>query len=91
MSLKTCISANIDLHLVDLDLSHVTFYYSFRIIMRLEKHDTFSHIAMILSSFPDNFKTDLLKYIDADQLPVFLGGTQTDPDGNPRCATKVML
>ncbi|KAK7499112.1 hypothetical protein BaRGS_00009659 [Batillaria attramentaria] len=36
-----------------------------------------------------NFKETLLKYIDAEELPVFLGGTKTDPDGNPRCATMI--
>ncbi len=30
-----------------------------------------------------------MKFIDADQLPKFLGGTMTDPDGNPRCPSKV--
>lgn len=36
-----------------------------------------------------DFKNTLLKYIDPEELPVFLGGTQTDPDGNPRCVQKV--
>ncbi|XP_052799683.1 retinal-binding protein-like [Mya arenaria] len=36
-----------------------------------------------------NYKNDLLKYIDADQLPAFLGGTLTDPDGDPRCKTMI--
>ncbi|XP_060563024.1 retinal-binding protein-like isoform X2 [Ruditapes philippinarum] len=31
----------------------------------------------------------LLQYIDADQLPAFLGGTLTDPDGNKRCVTMI--
>ncbi|KAH9514987.1 hypothetical protein Btru_021600 [Bulinus truncatus] len=31
----------------------------------------------------------LLKYIDADQLPAYLGGNKTDPDGNPRCVTLI--
>ncbi|KAL3857236.1 hypothetical protein ACJMK2_011928 [Sinanodonta woodiana] len=34
-------------------------------------------------------KEFLLKHIDADQLPAYLGGTLTDPDGNPRCATMI--
>jgi len=33
----------------------------------------------------------MLEYIDPDQLPCFLGGTLTDPDGNPRCVTKVFI
>ena len=31
----------------------------------------------------------LLKDIDADQLPMHYGGTITDPDGNPKCPSKV--
>lgn len=33
----------------------------------------------------------LLEEIDADQLPAFLGGTMTDPDGDPNCRSKVTL
>ncbi|XP_025092683.1 retinal-binding protein-like isoform X2 [Pomacea canaliculata] len=36
-----------------------------------------------------NFKDTLLKYIDAEELPMFLGGLKTDPDGNPRCVTMI--
>ncbi|GIY74605.1 SEC14-like protein 2, partial [Caerostris extrusa] len=32
-----------------------------------------------------DFKQYLLKEIDEDILPKFLGGTRTDPDGNPLC------
>ncbi|GFV53743.1 SEC14-like protein 3 [Trichonephila clavipes] len=35
------------------------------------------------------WKEDLLKIIDADELPAFLGGNKTDPDGNPLCKTFV--
>jgi hypothetical protein len=31
----------------------------------------------------------LLQEIDADQLPLFYGGTLTDPDGNGKCPSKV--
>lgn len=37
----------------------------------------------------DDFKTKLLNAIDADELPGFLGGNKTDPDGNPMCLTFV--
>ncbi|CAL1296150.1 unnamed protein product [Larinioides sclopetarius] len=37
----------------------------------------------------DGWREELLKVIDADQLPAFLGGTKTDPDGNPLCKTLV--
>ncbi|XP_075389937.1 SEC14-like protein 6 [Tenrec ecaudatus] len=36
-----------------------------------------------------NWKQELLDYIGADQLPVEFGGTMTDPDGNPKCLTKI--
>ncbi|KAF8794823.1 retinal-binding protein-like [Argiope bruennichi] len=38
----------------------------------------------------DGWKEELLKVIDADQLPAFLGGNKTDPDGNPLCINSVM-
>ncbi|KAK4004697.1 SEC14-like protein 2 [Daphnia magna] len=33
----------------------------------------------------------LLKEIDADQLPVYYGGTMTDPDGDPKCSSKLCM
>ncbi|KAM6155193.1 SEC14-like protein 4 [Rhynchocyon petersi] len=36
-----------------------------------------------------NWKQDLQKFISPDQLPVEFGGTMTDPDGNPKCLTKL--
>ncbi|XP_054714832.1 SEC14-like protein 2 [Uloborus diversus] len=37
----------------------------------------------------DDWKDVLLKDIDAEVLPAFLGGTKTDPDGNPLCETLI--
>uniref|UniRef100_A0A5F9DE09 Pescadillo homolog n=1 Tax=Oryctolagus cuniculus TaxID=9986 RepID=A0A5F9DE09_RABIT len=37
----------------------------------------------------DNWKQDLHKFISPDQLPAVFGGTMTDPDGNPKCLTKI--
>ncbi|GBN11880.1 SEC14-like protein 2 [Araneus ventricosus] len=37
----------------------------------------------------DGWREELLKLIDADVLPAFLGGNKTDPDGNPECNTIV--
>ena len=34
------------------------------------------------------WKAALLEEIDADQLPVYYGGTMTDPDGDPKCPSK---
>lgn len=36
-----------------------------------------------------NYKSELLKCIDADQLPVYWGGSLTDKDGDPKCSSKV--
>ncbi|XP_069022230.1 SEC14-like protein 2 isoform X1 [Embiotoca jacksoni] len=36
-----------------------------------------------------NWKEELHKHIDPDQLPVVYGGTLTDPDGDPRCRTMI--
>lgn len=38
---------------------------------------------------PDNWKEGLLKHISPEELPAHFGGTLTDPDGNPKCLTKV--
>jgi len=34
----------------------------------------------------DNFSEALLEVIDADQLPLYYGGTLTGPDGDPKCS-----
>nr|XP_020762756.1 SEC14-like protein 3 isoform X2 [Odocoileus virginianus texanus] len=36
-----------------------------------------------------NWKEGLLKLISPEQLPAQFGGTLTDPDGNPKCLTKI--
>ncbi|GBN43209.1 hypothetical protein AVEN_247250-1, partial [Araneus ventricosus] len=43
----------------------------------------------LIFDYPEDYgwKEDLLEIIDAADLPVFLGGTRTDPDGNPLCET----
>ncbi|GBM53857.1 SEC14-like protein 2 [Araneus ventricosus] len=35
------------------------------------------------------WREELLKLIDGDVLPAFMGGNKTDPDGNPHCKTFV--
>lgn len=42
-----------------------------------------------INVFGGNYQSALLEYISHDQLPAFLGGTQTDSDGNPRCTEKI--
>lgn len=39
----------------------------------------------------DGWKDELLKVIDSNVLPEFLGGNRTDPDGNPMCQTILRL
>lgn len=38
---------------------------------------------------PESWKEGLLKLISPEELPAHFGGTLTDPDGNPKCLTKV--
>ncbi|CAL1263338.1 unnamed protein product [Larinioides sclopetarius] len=38
----------------------------------------------------DKWRDALLKVIDPSELPAFIGGDRTDPDGNPRCNTFVI-
>ncbi|XP_054715734.1 SEC14-like protein 2 [Uloborus diversus] len=38
----------------------------------------------------DGWREALLKDIDEEELPAFLGGKKTDPDGNPLCKTLIM-
>lgn len=39
----------------------------------------------------EDFPEKLLEVIDADQLPVYYGGTKCDPDGNPKCESLVRI
>lgn len=59
---------------------------------------TFSIVKTVLSSSliskikvfgTVDWKDELLRVIDEDVLPAFLGGKRTDPDGNPLCNTFV--
>lgn len=43
----------------------------------------------LTSLLPDSWKEGLLKLISPEELPAHFGGTLTDPDGNPKCLTKV--
>uniref|UniRef100_A0A8C5ZLC3 SEC14 like lipid binding 3 n=1 Tax=Marmota marmota marmota TaxID=9994 RepID=A0A8C5ZLC3_MARMA len=37
----------------------------------------------------NSWKEGLLKLISPEELPAHFGGTMTDPDGNPKCLTKI--
>lgn len=38
-----------------------------------------------------NYKDELLKYVEEDQLPAYLGGTMTGPNGDPMCSHQVSV
>ena len=50
-------------------------------------HVFFSHFY----DYTDNWKEEILEYIDADQLPVHWGGTQMGPDGDTKCLHLVSI
>lgn len=43
----------------------------------------------IFQSDPKKWKKVVTSHIDGDSLPKHYGGNLVDPDGNPRCTTKV--
>ena len=45
----------------------------------------------IFGSDRKQWTSALLEEIDADQLPAFYGGALTDPNGDPKCPSKVMF
>ncbi|XP_012939201.2 retinal-binding protein [Aplysia californica] len=57
----------------------------YKICRPLVSDDTKNKIHVLGS----DYSSTLLKYIDAEELPAFLGGKKTDPDGNPRCSTLI--
>lgn len=46
-------------------------------------------LIIIVIKFLVDWKTELLEYIDEDNLPEYYGGTCKDPDGDPLCRSKV--
>ncbi|KAL7061734.1 hypothetical protein AAHC03_01030 [Spirometra sp. Aus1] len=36
-----------------------------------------------------NYTEELLKQIDAENLPMYYGGTMTDPNGDPKCSSRI--
>lgn len=43
----------------------------------------------IFGTNKEEWKAALLEEIDADQLPVYYGGTMTDENDDPKCLSKV--
>ena len=45
----------------------------------------------IFGSNREEWIAAILEEVDADQVPAFYGGSLTDPDGEPKCLTKVSI
>ncbi|XP_054851887.1 SEC14-like protein 2 [Eublepharis macularius] len=61
------------------------FPVAYNLVKHLLSEDTRNKIVILGS----NWKEVLRKHIDPDQIPVEYGGTLTDPDGDPKCRTKL--
>ncbi|XP_044732366.1 SEC14-like protein 2 [Chrysoperla carnea] len=66
------------------------FAIAFSIVKNFLNDYTLSKI-QIYKADPKKWKPALLEHISADQLPEIYGGTMVDPDGNPRCVSKIKL
>ncbi|KAK2143054.1 hypothetical protein LSH36_882g00058 [Paralvinella palmiformis] len=61
------------------------FHVGWRFLKTFLNEDTAKKFKFLDKDFPEK----LLEVIDADQLPVYYGGTKCDPDGNPKCESLV--
>ncbi|POI20844.1 hypothetical protein CIB84_015408 [Bambusicola thoracicus] len=61
------------------------FPVAYNLVKHFLSEDTRKKV-MVLGS---DWKEVLQKYIDPSQIPVEYGGTLTDPDGNPKCPSKI--
>uniref|UniRef100_A0A8C4JVZ1 SEC14 like lipid binding 2 n=2 Tax=Dromaius novaehollandiae TaxID=8790 RepID=A0A8C4JVZ1_DRONO len=61
------------------------FPVAYNLIKHFLSEDTRKKVVVLGS----NWKEVLQKYIDPEQIPVEYGGTLTDPDGNPKCPSKI--
>ncbi|XP_052073554.1 SEC14-like protein 2 [Mytilus californianus] len=61
----------------------------FPVIFHLVKPFLAEETAKKIHIFGSNYKEELYKYIDKDQLPSHWGGTCVDPDGDPKCRSKI--
>ncbi|XP_012277887.1 SEC14-like protein 2 [Orussus abietinus] len=76
--LKTCFIIN----------APKVFALAFSVAKKFMNEYTISKI-QIFKSDPAKWKSAILRLVPQDQLPAHFGGTLTDPDGNPRLATKI--
>ncbi|XP_075960957.1 SEC14-like protein 2 isoform X3 [Anarhichas minor] len=61
----------------------------FPVAYNLVKHFLSENTRQKIYILGANWQEVLLKYIDAEELPMIYGGKLTDPDGDPRCRTKI--
>ncbi|XP_024908804.1 SEC14-like protein 2 isoform X1 [Cynoglossus semilaevis] len=61
----------------------------FPVAYNLVKHFLCENTRQKIFILGENWQEVLLKYIDAEELPVIYGGKLTDPDGDPRCRTMI--
>ncbi|XP_059192971.1 SEC14-like protein 2 [Centropristis striata] len=61
----------------------------FPVAYNLVKHFLSENTRQKIHILGGNWQEVLLKYIDAEELPVIYGGKLTDPDGDPRCRTRI--
>ncbi|NXV21288.1 S14L2 protein, partial [Cepphus grylle] len=61
------------------------FPVAYNLVKHFLSEDTRKKVVVLGS----NWKEVLQKYIDPEQIPVEYGGTLTDPDGNPKCLSKI--
>ncbi|XP_035022184.1 SEC14-like protein 2 [Hippoglossus stenolepis] len=61
----------------------------FPVAFNLIKHFLSENTRHKINILGANWQEVLLKYIDAEELPMIYGGKLTDPDGDPRCRTRI--
>uniref|UniRef100_A0A8C5EEJ4 SEC14-like protein 2 n=1 Tax=Gouania willdenowi TaxID=441366 RepID=A0A8C5EEJ4_GOUWI len=61
------------------------FPMAYNLIKHFMCEETRQKIQILGSDWQEVLRT----FIDVDQLPVYYGGTRTDPDGDPRCRTAI--
>lgn len=64
------------------------FVFVFNIVKKFLDEYTISKI-FLFNSGSKKWLPKLLEHVDPSQLPMQFGGTMTDPDGNPKCLTKL--
>ena len=52
-------------------------------------HEKTANKIRVYGTDREQWKAAILEDVDPSQLPVFYGGSKTDPDGNPQCLTNV--